>query len=338
MAGSIGTETNHLIQRIAAEPFAFDFFRAVRLLQAAQRDLPPVGCSPSPQQEGIRFLQNPSLAFAPSTLESLRFGLDGRARLATRFFGLFGPHGPLPPHLTEYAHERKHNFNDPTLVAFANIFHHRLISFFFRAWAASQKAVDMDRDADRRYPVYVGSLFGIGMESLQERDAVPDLAKLFFAGRLSCPTRNAEGLGAILEAFFEITTRIETFCGQWIDLPPESRCRLGASPETGSLGLTTIVGSKVWDCQIKFSIRVGPMRLKDYERMLPDGEAFQRLQKWVLNYVGHEFMFDVQLVLHKEEVPDVKLGLYGKLGWTTWLKSNPLPRDADDLFIDASGN
>ncbi|HWN93610.1 MAG TPA: type VI secretion system baseplate subunit TssG [Methylomirabilota bacterium] len=338
MAGSTGTETNYLMQRLAAEPFAFDFFRAVRLLQASQRDLPPVGYSLSPQQDGLRFVQNPSLTFAPSTLESLVFGPDGRPRLGVKFFGLFGPYGPLPPHLTEYAHERKHNFGDPTLVAFANVFHHRLISFFFRAWSASQKAVDMDRNVDRRYPIYVGSLFGIGMESLQDRDPVPDLAKLFFAGRLACPARNAEGLEMILQAFFEIPTRIETFVGQWIDLPAESCCRLGASPDTGSLGLTTIVGSKMWDCQIKFSIRVGPMSLKDYERMLPDGEAFQRLQKWVLNYVGHEFMFDVQLVLRKEEVPDVKLGVTGKLGWTTWMKSAPLPHDADDLVMSGSTN
>ncbi len=338
MAGATGTETNHLMGRLQGEPFSFDFFRAVRLLQAARRDLPPVGYSLSPRQDPLRFVQNPSLAFAPSTIESVTADPAGLPKMALRFFGLFGPQGPLPPHLTDYARERKHNHGDPTFVAFANIFHHRLASFFFRAWSDSQKAVDMDREQGRRFPIYLGSLFGIGLESLQGRDAVPDLAKIFFAGRLACPTRNAEGLEAILQAFFEIPTRLETFVGHWIDLPPESRCRLGASPETGCLGLTSIVGSKMWDCQMKFSIRVGPMSLSDYHRMLPDGEAFQRLQKWVLNYVGHEFLFDLQLVLKKEEVPEIKLGTSGKLGWTTWLKSGPLAQDADNLVVSGSRN
>ena len=142
----------------------------------------------------------------------------------------------------------------------------------------------------------------------------------------------------MLRDFFEIPTQVETFVGQWIDLPPESQCRLGASLETGSLGLTTVVGTKVWDCQLKFRIRVGPMRLHDYERMLPDGKAFQKLKAWVLNYVGFEFMFDVQLVLAAGEVPDIQLGRAGKLGWTTWLKSVPPPKDAEDLVINASLN
>jgi type VI secretion system protein ImpH len=333
MAGSDGTQTDHLTQRIADEPWCFDFFRAVRLIQAAQPGLPPVGRADSPRQEAVRFTQNPSLAFAPSTLESFGRGPDGVPRLALRFFGLFGPHGPLPPHLTEYAHDRRHHHGDATFTAFANIFHHRLASFFYRAWADSQKAVDMDREGERRFPNYIGSFFGIGMDSLRDRDAVPDFAKIFFAGRLVGPARNAEGLEAILSAFFEIPARVEQFEGHWIELPAESRCRIGASREVGCLGVSTIVGSRLWDCQMKFKIRVGPMSLADYERMLPKGSAFQRLRQWVLNYFGHEFLFDTQLLLFRDEVPDVRLGVSGRLGWTTWIKSGPLPDDAGDLVI-----
>lgn len=335
MAGSTGQTSDSVVQQIAADPFSYDFMRAVRLLQAAHPELPRVGWSLSAQDDLLRFWQNPSLAFAPSTIESVEM-VAGKPRMAVHFFGLFGPAGPLPPHLTEYARDRQRHADDPTFVAFANIFHQRLLSFYFRAWSSSQKALDLDRRPDQRYPAYVGSFFGLGQEGVQDCDAVPDWAKLFFSGRLSCPTRNAEGLEAILQAFFEIPTRIETFTGQWIDLPRESLCKLGDSPETGSLGVTTIVGSRMWDCQLKFTIRVGPMTLAEYERMLPGRPSFERLKHWVLNYVGYEFMFDVQLILKKEEVPKMKLGATGQLGWTTWTKSGALPKDADDLVITVS--
>jgi type VI secretion system protein ImpH len=76
------------------------------------------------------------------------------------------------------------------------------------------------------------------------------------------------------------------------------------------------------------------MRLHDFYRMLPVGDAFCRLKCWVLNYSGQEYFWDVQLVLKAEDVPDTRLGKEGLLGWTTWLKSKPFEREADDLVIN----
>jgi type VI secretion system protein ImpH len=334
MAGTSGQTPDSLIEQLGKNPYAFDFFQAVRLLQSRFDDRPRIGHSISPAHDPIRFAQSPSLAFPSSTIESVQTGTpSGVPRMFVNFFGLMGPNGPLPVHFTEYARDRERHHADRTISSFINVFNHRLVSFFFRAWAASQKAVDLDRPKDQNYSVYIGSLFGIGLESLQDRDAVPDWAKLYFAGRLSCQTRNAEGLEAILQEYFEVKTEVQTFRGRWMDLPADSLCELGGSPETGSLGLTSIVGSHVWDCQLNFRLKLGPMTLADYERMLPSGAAFQRLKYWVLNYCGEHFFWDVQLVLRAGEVPDVVLGKSGRLGWTTWMKTKPLPRDADDLIL-----
>lgn len=335
MASPARQTTGDLIAQLAAEPFAFDFFRAVRLLEASAPDRPLLGETLQPSDDLVRFGQQPSLAFAPSTLQSVTPGRDGRAtKVLVHFFGMFGPNGALPFHLTEHARERQRNAKDPTLVAFLDVFHHRLLSLFYRAWAVNQKAVDLDRPDRSRFSMYIGSTFGVGMESLRDRDAVPDWAKLYFSGRLAPQTRNAEGLQAIIREFFGLPAQIETFAGQWIDLPPESICQLGASPESGTLGRTVIVGSRFWDVQLKFRIRLGPMSLLDLQRLLPIGDAFKRLKAWIKNYVGHEFCWDAQLVLKKEEVPSTVLGKSGLLGWTMWLKSKPFPRDAEDVILD----
>ena len=135
-----------LTEQFEQTPFAFDFFRAVRLLEAQHPSSTRMGTSHDPREDPIRFGQTPSLAFAPSALEAFRRGAGGRpGRLLVRFFGLFGPNGPLPLHITEYAHERQLQAKDNTFVEFCNVFHHRLLSLFYRAWAVNQKSVDFDR-------------------------------------------------------------------------------------------------------------------------------------------------------------------------------------------------
>ena len=307
-----------------------------------------VGATHDLREDPIRFGQGPSLAFAPSTLESFRAGESGQpGKMLVRFFGLFGPNGPLPLHLTEFAHQQQLQARDNTLVEFCDIFHHRLLSLFYRAWAVNQKAVDFDKAGDAppaplrsenwsgpRFALYIGSLFGLGMEALRDRDEISDWAKLFFSGRLSCQARNAEGLGAIVQDYFGISAEIETFFGHWLDLPSNSVCRLGESPETGALGVTAIVGSRFWDCQLKFRIRLGPMKLAELQRLLPIGKSFRQLKCWVLIYLAEELFWDVQLVLKAAEVPQISLGQAGLLGWTSWLTSVPFTRDADDVILN----
>jgi type VI secretion system protein ImpH len=333
MAGTKRKTSNDLVEDLVRESFGFDFFRAVRLVQSTRPDLPAIGYSNSPAQDPIRFYQNPSLAFATSTLELAQFHA-GILKLYVHCFGLFGPNGPLPAHLTEYARDRQRHAKDETITAFVNMFHHRMISFFFRAWADSQLALDLDREKDQRFPIYIGSFLGIGMPSLQNADQVPDDAKLYFAGRLSSSARNAEGLQAILEDYFAIKTEILPFVGRWIDLPPDCVCELGKSPFSGTLGSSAIAGSRFWDCQLSFRIKFGPVHLRDLERLLPGEKAYVVLRDWVRNYVGQELLWDVQFVLRAAEVPQVCLGKSGRLGWTTWLRAEPSKRDAEDLVLN----
>jgi type VI secretion system protein ImpH len=328
-------QTPDLINRIVAEPFAFDFFRALRLVESRFPDKPRIGASLSPREDPLRLGQSPSLAFAPSTLQDFHPGVGIRPpKLLVNFLGLFGPNGPMPLHISDYARERKRQVRDGTMTAFFDIFHHRILSLFYRAWAVNQKSVDMDRPRDARFAYYIGALFGIGSESLRDRDIVPDNAKLHYSGRLACQTRNAEGLEAIISDFFRTPAQVLPFAGQWLTLPADSLCRVGASPETGMLGSTVIVGSRFWECQMKFRLRLGPMSLKELYRMLPVGDAFRRLQCWVRNYTNRELFWDVQLILKAEEVPETRLGQAGLLGWTTWIKSQPFKRDADDLVVN----
>jgi len=112
--------------------------------------------------------------------------------------------------------------------------------------------------------------------------------------------------------------RIQPFVAHWMHLPEESYTRLGQR-EAALLGQTAVIGSKVWDLQSKFRIVIGPLDAQQYHRFLPDRSSYRRLADWVRNYVGFELKWESQLVLKREEVPQLALGGSGKLGWTTWL-------------------
>ncbi|HSH70677.1 MAG TPA: type VI secretion system baseplate subunit TssG, partial [Deferrisomatales bacterium] len=324
MAGTGGRSaaTVELDRQLQEKPYAFGFFSALRRLECAHPEGPRVGHAVRAAREPVRLGQEPSLAFAPSTLASYQPGTGPRPpRLAVFFLGLFGPNGPLPLHLTEYARDRVRNQDDPTFARFADLFHHRILSLFYRVWAAAQPTVEFDRPDSSRFNLYLGALCGMGQPALRNRDRLPDLARFHYAGLLGAQTRNAAGLEALLRGFFGMPVRLRQFVGQWIELPDSSCCRLGASPETGTLGQTAIAGSRVWDCQQKFRIVFGPLDLEDYRRLLPGSDSLQRLVSLVRNYVGDELDWDVNVILKKEAVPPLRLGHSAQLGLTSWAAS-----------------
>ena len=309
---------------------SMDFFQVLRLIENAHPALPRIGTSLRPRDDAVRFGQDPSLSFQPTALgHYLRSGPEARARLAVNFFGLLGANGPLPTHLTEYVRDRLRHGGDPTLLAFLDVFHHRMLSLFYRARASAEPAISLDRAEGDRFSVFVGSLFGIGSPALRERDAIGDFAKLHFAGLLANRARPAAGLASILREYFGLPLRIEQFAGHWMVLPDEVRSRIGreSGGEGNRLGSSLVLGRKVWDCQNKFRIVIGPLGYDDYRRFMPGRDSLRRLLDWVRTYCGLALDWEVRLVLKKEERPRLRLGGPTRIGWSTWLASAP-PRHA----------
>lgn len=318
------------LEGLGRDPTSYGFYRAMRMIEASFDDRPRLGETHRPAQDGVRLGQEAEMAFPPSTIADFRVDEDGRAHLDSRFFGLFGPSGPLPLHLTEYARDRNRNSHDKTFIAFANMFHHRMLSLFWRAWAAGEPAVSFDREDADPFADYVSSFAGLMGPGFHGRDRMPDLSKLHFAGRLGCFRRNEDGLLAIVSAFFRTRTEIVSFVGSWLDLEPDDRWRLGS---TAQLGRTASVGGRVWSRQAKFRLRLGPMPLEEYRRLLPGGGSLGKLVAIVRNYAGDEFDWDLNLVLKSGETPKAQLGVNGRLGWTTWIGDRPEGADADDLNL-----
>jgi type VI secretion system protein ImpH len=355
----MGRETDvvEFLGALAAAPYRYDFYQTLRRLECLYGDKPRIGVALRPTDEPVRLGQEPDLSFAPAPLASLDMSSGRPPRLHVRLFGLLGPNGPLPIHITEYARERIRHANDRTLSRFLDVLQHRFLAFFYRAWAQAQPAVNRDRPDADRFTTYVGAFVGLAPATLRDRDSLPDEAKLFHAGALVRGVRNADGLASILEHFLRVPVTIEQFVGHWMVLGERERTSLGRDGAT--LGSGAVAGARVWDRQHKFRVRLGPLTFAQYASFLPGQRQLQHVIDWVRLYFGFEHEWDVRLVLRRDEVPRLRLGRGrlappephsgdigrvpskpqsgggGRLGWTTWLGRRQSDEDAADLRLDA---
>jgi len=155
------------------------------------------------------------------------------------------------------------------------------------------------------------------------------------AGRFVRLTRNPEGLAAILRHFFALPFHIEEWRPQRLWLDDDDCTALGIESVGSRLGQGAICGVSVLDRQHRFRIHVGPLSFAEYQAFLPKRKQLLQLRDWVRNYLGHEFAWDVRLVLKHDEVPRLRLGSPAHmLGWSTWMGRSPAGVDRGDLAFE----
>jgi type VI secretion system protein ImpH len=349
-----GRSADALADLLFDEPYRFGFFQAVRLLERMFPARTPVGYSGAPGDEVVRFRTRDSLEFPASQLQSIERGRDGagsdgeadaQPEMFVNFMGLTGPLGVLPHHYTEELIKQRREHKNTAYLEFLDIFNHRLISLFYRAWEKYRFHIAYERGGGNgfrreyefngkdRFTEYLFDLLGMGTPHLRGRLGVEDEGLLFYGGLLAQRPHSASAIAA----------QVEQFTGQWLVLDEESLTRLGKA--NNELGVNALAGQRVWNSQSKFRIAFGPLRFHEYLMLLPFepasdaiGRAFKVIGKMTRLMVGLEFDFDVRLRLRASEVPECVLATPGKigsdadsaarpsslppmLGWTSWLKT-----------------
>ena len=317
-----------LFAALAERPREHDFFAVLRQVEALRPDWPRLGRALRPSQEALRLGQEPELDFAPASLATFTPGAT--PRLGVRFFGLLGPQGPMPLHFTEYVRERLRYRGDATPARFLDLFHHRLLLLFYRAWAQAQPTAQHDRPEDDRFAAWLGASCGEAQEAPPAR-TLPPSARLFQAGLLGARSRHAEGLTKLLASHFGVPVAIESHVPHWLVMAPDDRTRLGTP--SAQLGATAGCGSKLRDRQFKFRVALGPLTLAQYHAFLPGGTSWPALCEWVRHYAGLDLRWDVQLTLAGAQVPEPRLAGGVRLGLTTWIGRRPRARDRGDLRL-----
>jgi type VI secretion system protein ImpH len=318
-------------------PCSFEFFQAVSLIQRLRAaNCSPVGQFSNPEDEAAHFRVNNTLGFPASQIQDIQWEDDSTpAQMNLNFMGLTGPQGVLPYAYTELILERL-KAKDKSLQSFLDIFNHRIISFFYRAWEKYRFPSTYYR-GDHDFTHHLLDFLGLGTPGLADRQAVPDEALLHYAALFGAQARSAAALQTILENYFDVPVEIEQFAGAWYRLDPSSQsCMNESFSDPEQLGLGSVIGDEIWNQECRVRVRLGPLSLPRYQDFLPGGDCFEPLKALLKFFSNDELDFELMLIMKREEVPGCKVGAEDgkrpRLGWVSWLKSVPQSQDSADAI------
>jgi type VI secretion system protein ImpH len=323
--------------------YEFEFFQAVRLLARLYPRRKPVGRTAKPAEEIARFGAELSMAFPASAVHDIVRIPDSPdpARVIVAFLGLTGVQGVLPLHYTERLIARK-AAKDSACADFFDLFNHRLLSLFYRAWEKHHPAILYESAAfSGRQPdpftQYLYDLIGMGTDGLRGRMLVKDESLLFYAGLIAQRPHSASALRGILRDYFSVPVEIDQCLGSWYQLEDADRCYLSDELERNQLGESSFIGEEVWNQQSHFRIRVGPLPLESFREFMPDRYSMAKLVELTRYLVGPAMPFEVQVFLRAGEVPYCRLHDGGldapRLGWMGWLKTAEFQSDPGDSIF-----
>jgi type VI secretion system protein ImpH len=243
------------------------------------------------------------------------------------FMGLYGVDSPLPSFFTEMIHDQE----EPEAVRvrdFLDIFHHRLLSLLYRAWAKYRYEVQFlpggqDDFSDRLKPL-------TGWSQAVDFSAVPRIQLLRCLGLLTQQPRSAAGLASLLTDFIaDVPVRVVQCIHRWISLQPDQKNSLGRN--NALLGINCLAGGRVADRSGKFRLIFGPMGYESLLKLIPNGTYFALIVGLTRLYLLDPLDFEMEMVLRREEAPLMRLcdDAPNFLGWTTWLVDGP----GDDVSV-----
>jgi type VI secretion system protein ImpH len=301
---------------IPADVATDDFLDLMRRLERANPEKPRISASGTRPDDIVSLGQDPHVDFSDSNVSEIVTDDKGRTLVLSRFLGMLGPQGALPLH---HAYEAVYwkNQRDPAFPRFLDIFNNRFQQLFFRAWANARPAVQADRPAENQFLTYLGAQVGIGTPAMRQRDSLHDFTKLALAGLLSPAVKSAARIEYMLAWLFKVKVSVEQFVGVWLPLEEPERSALAKA--NCRLGVDSLIGNSAFSLRDKFRVRLEVKDLREFETFLPDGLNFKPMADAIRFYLGEIFIYDVEIGMARAETQPVKLGQFGRLGWTSWM-------------------
>ncbi len=332
------------LERLQAAPQLFKFDAAVRLMLGAARA----------QESDDRLRFNTPVLLSQPLAELTSVALPGNERpgqITTPLIGLIGPSGVMPRWYTELVAQGI-RARARAIADFFDLLAQRLVLAFaaagakYRLHRSSETALLAGAETE---PIGAGvlALTGYGTAHLTDRLAAGPDALRHYAGFFTARPRSAARLASMISDYLGRRVEIQEFAGAWLGISPDQQSRLPRGRIPGAynaLGRDVAIGTRAWDQQARFILRVGPLNRREFEALLPDRRKLAELVSLVRAYVGWETDFAVNLVLAVPDIPELRMagpsGDAPRLGWTSWLPSASQRltgrRFADEAIFGAS--
>lgn len=321
----------------SAQPETMGFFELLRRLETESMRFGRAG---GPDREPARLGQRVRLSIATRDIAGFAPGSEDRpAKVDVEVLGLLGPEGAMPLHLTRWIMARlserwftgtqDRETSDTTFLDFCNMLQHRMLALYWRGWADARPEVQVEMGTGGRVQAMLDALAGIalpGVSAGTRRTADPKLP-LRFATSLASTVHGVERLTQYLADLLDAPVRLVEFVGHWMAIPRPLQTQLGRAH--AGLGTGAVIGGRCFQRQTRAELRIGPLPLAQYQRLLDDQGLQRELRRAIRFVAGEDIEFDLRLVLAREAIPPPLLGQC-RLGRTTWV-SPVFDADVDDL-------
>lgn len=311
----------------------FNFFKAVHLLEGYSQDK-QIGKLLSPKKDAVRFRVEPGFSFPASDIQALQNGhAHPKPVMTVNFMGLIGPNGVLPQWYNAYAQERNHG-NDFSMTDFMDMFHHRLISLFYRAWKKYRLAENYSKEGTDPITKTLSRFVGMGEEEEKADSEFAGSAKrrlIYFTGLASRSVPTTFAIETVIANATGVPVNVEQFVERMIPIHDEDKTCLGRA--NGTLKKNALCGSRFRDVSSFFWVELGPMPWKKYMAFQPRSRNLEMVKKLIAYISGIEYEFKIRLILKGPDIPSMQLG-GGKtgepiLGRTVMLKRPHKPYKKD---------
>lgn len=336
-----------LIGRLLSRPQQFEFFQAVRLLEAW------TSSEDSPSRAGpISFHNRVSMSFPSSDIETIEVRSRGatthlgrkldpsavQIRVTPSFMGLLGSSGALPYAFTESLAAAPTD-EKQSLREFFDILSQRSYTLFREAWAKARITYSFDRVG--RNALLPTQLCIAGSDPARRGEGVvPSEVRAFYGALLRTRCMSSKVLGQVLSDYFEVPVHVQPCRGEWSQLTDGEAVQLG---HVGCrLGADSVIGTRTFQRDRRIRLRIGPLDRTRYGRFLPGSTSTGGLGAMLACFPVVQFQFEVNLVLQASAVQPAVLGsreddpeaeLNHGLGLTSFLGGTE-ERDRDELVFD----
>lgn len=312
-----------LLQVLEGQVASANVYRVCQLLEQVLVDHPPLGSTAHPVDDGVRFRPDPGMGFPASELKAIEFDDACPERpitIRTRLLGLYGVDSPLPTaYLDDIAQRRE---GHEAVEAFLDIFNHRVFTQFYRIWRKYSYPATFEAGGSDATSQCLLGLIGLGVPGTAERIATPMSRFLALLSVMRLPTRNAEGIGALVKLLAPSTEAHVT--GHWPQrVVLERPARLDTkSPVSLSQGMP--LGAVGTDANSQLRLLLHTNDPEEAREWLPGGQLLLDLRVLLEVYLGWRCTAKLQLSIPLRLLPvpvlgraQVRLGMTAVLGLPT---------------------
>ncbi len=282
-------------------------YRFCQLLEQALPDHPPLGSTANPADDPVRFRPDPGMGFPVSELKAIETdALEPQrpATIRTRLLGLYGVDSPLPTAFLDDITQRREGHQ--ALEAFLDIFNHRIFTQFYRIWRKYSYPATFEAGGSDATSQCLLGLIGLGIPGTERQIATPVSRFLALLSVMRLPTRNAEGIAALVKLLAP-DTRVEV-TPHWPQLIALLHPAGLSTERPVCLSQGTPLGSVGQDANSQLQLALFTDNAQEARDWLPAGQLHTDLLVLLRVYLGWRCTARLQLSLPLNSLPHPLLG------------------------------